>query len=121
MTGRLAGQVAIITGGSRGLGQYCALGFAKEGARCQREDFTVSTFVNVIVNDDVAGVQQMMKPTLARQLGGMGSKGKNFYAEFAKRMGYEDEVEQIQTFYLAGEKEKAANALAVALNAIFTF
>jgi NAD(P)-dependent dehydrogenase (short-subunit alcohol dehydrogenase family) len=33
MTGRLAGQVAIITGASRGLGQYCALGFAAEGAR----------------------------------------------------------------------------------------
>jgi NAD(P)-dependent dehydrogenase (short-subunit alcohol dehydrogenase family) len=33
MAGRLAGQVAIITGASRGLGQYCALGFAKEGAR----------------------------------------------------------------------------------------
>ncbi len=31
--GRLDGQVAIITGASRGLGQYCALGFAKEGAR----------------------------------------------------------------------------------------
>ncbi len=33
MTGRLAGQVAVITGASRGLGQYCALGFAKEGAK----------------------------------------------------------------------------------------
>ncbi len=33
MTGRLEGQVAIITGASRGLGQYCALGFAAEGAR----------------------------------------------------------------------------------------
>jgi alkanesulfonate monooxygenase SsuD/methylene tetrahydromethanopterin reductase-like flavin-dependent oxidoreductase (luciferase family) len=53
----------------------------------------------------------MMKPTLARQLGGMGSKGKNFYAEFAKRMGYSDEVEQIQSLYLAGEKEKAATAV----------
>lgn len=31
--GRLDGQVAIVTGASRGLGQYCALGFAKEGAR----------------------------------------------------------------------------------------
>ncbi|MCZ6644254.1 MAG: SDR family NAD(P)-dependent oxidoreductase [Gammaproteobacteria bacterium] len=31
--GRLAGQVAIITGASRGLGQYCALGFAREGAK----------------------------------------------------------------------------------------
>lgn len=33
MTGRLEGQVAIITGASRGLGEYCALGFALEGAR----------------------------------------------------------------------------------------
>lgn len=33
MAGRLEGQVAIITGASRGLGQYCALGFAHEGAK----------------------------------------------------------------------------------------
>ena len=33
MAGRLQGQVAIITGASRGLGQYCALGFAREGAK----------------------------------------------------------------------------------------
>src|SRR5580658_632179 len=33
MSGRLAGKVAIITGASRGLGQYCALGYAKEGAK----------------------------------------------------------------------------------------
>jgi NAD(P)-dependent dehydrogenase (short-subunit alcohol dehydrogenase family) len=31
--GRLAGKVAIITGGSRGLGQYCAVGYAQEGAK----------------------------------------------------------------------------------------
>ena len=31
--GRLAGKVAIITGASRGLGQYCAVGYAKEGAK----------------------------------------------------------------------------------------
>lgn len=91
--------------------RYLAEGFAKDGARCARKEFTVSTFVNVIVHDDVSEVQQMMKPMLARQLGGMGSKGKNFYAEFAKRMGYSDEVEQIQSFYLAGEKEKAATAV----------
>src|SRR5262245_44926561 len=32
MAGRLAGKVAVITGSSRGLGQYCALGYAAEGA-----------------------------------------------------------------------------------------
>jgi NAD(P)-dependent dehydrogenase (short-subunit alcohol dehydrogenase family) len=33
MAGRLAGKVAIITGSSRGLGQYCAVGYAREGAK----------------------------------------------------------------------------------------
>ncbi|HEY1426942.1 MAG TPA: hypothetical protein VGF50_09750 [Caulobacteraceae bacterium] len=33
MTGRLAGKVDIITCASRGLGQYCAVGYAKEGAK----------------------------------------------------------------------------------------
>jgi len=32
MAGRLAGKVAIITGSSRGLGEYCAVGYAREGA-----------------------------------------------------------------------------------------
>jgi F420-dependent oxidoreductase-like protein len=91
--------------------QYLTQGFAIAGARCKREAFIVSSFVNVIVHDDVAAVQAMMQPTLARQLGGMGSKGKNFYAEFARRMGYEEQVERIQTLYLAGEKDKAAQAV----------
>ena len=90
-------------------------GFAKDGARCDRSTFIVSTMVQVIVHDDVAEVHRMMKPAMARQLGGMGSKRKNFYAEFAKRMGYEEEVEQIQSLYLAGEKEKAAEAVPEAL------
>ena len=33
MAGRLQGKVAIITGASRGLGQYCAVGYAREGAK----------------------------------------------------------------------------------------
>lgn len=33
MAGRLEGKVAIITGASRGLGEYCALGYAREGAK----------------------------------------------------------------------------------------
>ncbi len=32
MPGRLDGKIAIITGASRGLGQYCAVQYAKEGA-----------------------------------------------------------------------------------------
>jgi NAD(P)-dependent dehydrogenase (short-subunit alcohol dehydrogenase family) len=32
VAGRLKGKVAIITGGSRGLGQYCSVGYGREGA-----------------------------------------------------------------------------------------
>lgn len=31
MAGRLEGKIAIITGASRGLGQYCAVQYAREG------------------------------------------------------------------------------------------
>src|SRR6476620_7736215 len=33
MAGRLEGKVAIVTGASRGLGQYCAVGYGREGAK----------------------------------------------------------------------------------------
>jgi NAD(P)-dependent dehydrogenase (short-subunit alcohol dehydrogenase family) len=33
MAGRLEGKVAVITGASRGLGQFCAEGYAREGAK----------------------------------------------------------------------------------------
>jgi NAD(P)-dependent dehydrogenase (short-subunit alcohol dehydrogenase family) len=33
MAGRLEGKVAVITGASRGLGQFCAVAYAKEGAK----------------------------------------------------------------------------------------
>ncbi|GAB5449806.1 MAG: LLM class F420-dependent oxidoreductase [Halioglobus sp.] len=95
--------------------RHLAEGFASDGARCARDQFTVSTFVNAIVAEDVDGVINAMKPSLARQLGGMGSKSKNFYAEFARRMGYDDEVEQIQRLYLSGDKAEAAKVVPAAL------
>ena len=91
--------------------RHLADGFAKPDAHGTRATFTVCTFLSAIVNDDPNAVIDMMKPGLARQLGGMGSKGKNFYAEFARRMGYDSEVEQIQDLYLAGDKDKAAAAV----------
>lgn len=33
MAGRLEGKVAVITGSSRGLGEYCAVAYAREGAK----------------------------------------------------------------------------------------
>ncbi len=52
-----------------------------------------------------------VKPHLALYIGGMGSKGKNFYNDLARRYGYESEAETIQDLYLAGKKAEAAAAV----------
>jgi len=41
----------------------------------------------------------------------MGAKGKNFYNDYAKRLGYEEAAERIQELYLAGKKGEACNAV----------
>ena len=38
----------------------------------------------------------------------MGSRQKNFYNDYAKKLGYEEEARLIQDLFLSGEKEKAA-------------
>jgi alkanesulfonate monooxygenase SsuD/methylene tetrahydromethanopterin reductase-like flavin-dependent oxidoreductase (luciferase family) len=37
----------------------------------------------------------------------MGAKGKNFYTDYATRLGYGDVAERIQDLYLSGEKGEA--------------
>ena len=93
------------------VGSYLAEGFAKEGARCQRQDFTIANSVYVIMGDDTAGLRDAMRPEMARSLGGMGAKSKNFYAEYASRIGYADAVSEIQELYLQGRKLEASDAV----------
>lgn len=47
----------------------------------------------------------------ALYVGGMGSKGKNFYNNVFRKYGYEEEAEKIQDLYLAGKKEEAMAAV----------
>jgi hypothetical protein len=47
----------------------------------------------------------------ALYFGGMGAKGKNFHANVAIRMGYEDMIDQVQDLYLGGKKDDAAAAI----------
>jgi hypothetical protein len=37
----------------------------------------------------------------------MGAKGKNFYNDYATRLGYGDAAKRIQNLYLSGQKEEA--------------
>ncbi len=86
-------------------------GFAKAGGGKSLATFDVAPFVTCIVGDDVAKCRMPIKGMLALYIGGMGARGKNFYNDFAKRLGYEAEAAKIQDLYLEGKKAEAMAAV----------
>jgi F420-dependent oxidoreductase-like protein len=70
-------------------------------------NFEVAPFVTVIVGDDLEKARMPVKGMLALYIGGMGARGKNFYNDYAKRLGYEEQAVKIQDLYLAGRKAEA--------------
>jgi len=52
---------------------------------------------------------------MALYIGGMGARSKNFYNDYAKRLGYEADAVKIQDLYLAGKKLEAMAAVPDAL------
>ncbi|GAC1378471.1 MAG: LLM class F420-dependent oxidoreductase [Acidimicrobiales bacterium] len=65
----------------------------------------------VAIGDDVEHLRELMRPSVALYIGGMGARGQNFYNALACRYGYEAEAELIQDLYLDGKKEDAAAAV----------
>jgi len=61
----------------------------------------------VSVGEDVKGMLDLARPTVALYVGGMGAKGKNFYHTLACQYGFEEEAEKIQELYLGGNKRDA--------------
>ena len=70
-------------------------------------NFDIAPFVTVIVSDDLEKARMPIKGMLALYIGGMGARGKNFYNDYAKRLGYEEQAVKIQDLYLAGKKLEA--------------
>lgn len=83
-------------------------GFAKAGGGKSLDSFTITPFVNVIIGDDLEKCRIPIKNFLALYIGGMGARGKNFYNDYARRLGYEAEAKVIQDLYLDGKKAEAA-------------
>ncbi len=90
-------------------------GFKKAGGGKSLESFDVAPFVTVVMGDDVDRCLQAIKPFLALYIGGMGARNKNFYNDYAKRLGYEEEAARIQDLYLDGKKAEAMAAVPDAL------
>ena len=92
------------------IGQHVEEGFAKADGEKSYDNFDVAPFVPVAMGD-TDFCTMAMKPMFALYIGGMGAKSKNFYNDYARRLGYEEAAETIQDLYLDGKKEEAALAV----------
>ncbi|MEO8458666.1 MAG: LLM class F420-dependent oxidoreductase [Chloroflexota bacterium] len=62
----------------------------------------------VAFSDDVESLLPARRPGVAFTLGAMGSREHNFYNEAYQRAGYSDIAKEIQSMWLEGRKEEAA-------------
>jgi F420-dependent oxidoreductase-like protein len=97
------------------IGEHLEEGFAKAGGGKGLANFDVAPFVSVAMNDDLEAAYDSLRPWLALYIGGMGAKGKNFYHDYATRLGYGDEASRIQDLYLSGQKAEAEAVVPKAL------
>ncbi len=86
----------------------------KAGGRSRR-NFDISPVVPVAIGDDLDECRDAMRATIARYIGGMGTRGANFYNFLVRRYGYEQAAEQIQTLFLDGKRAEAVAAVPDAL------
>jgi F420-dependent oxidoreductase-like protein len=86
-------------------------GFAKAGGGKSLEDFEIAPFVTCLMSNDIEKCRIPIKNNMALYIGGMGARGKNFYNDYAKRLGYEEAAVKIQDLYLDGKKQEAAAAV----------
>src|SRR3954471_4857619 len=92
-------------GAAKVWGDALAAGTAKRSADLAPLEIAAGGMV--AVGDDVKGMLDLARPMLALYIGGMGSRGKNFYNQLACEYGYEAEAKRIQDLYLDGHKRDA--------------
>jgi len=94
------------------IGEHLDAGFAKA---TPGKAFDVAPFVPIRMGDDLDACRQAVKQNLALYIGGMGARGKNFYNDYATRLGYGDAAASIQDLFLGGKKAEAVAAVPDAL------
>jgi F420-dependent oxidoreductase-like protein len=86
-------------------------GFAAAGGGKGLDDFEVAPFVTCIMGDDLEKCRMPVKMSMALYIGGMGARDKNFYNDYAKRLGFEEAAAKIQDLFLSGKKPEAVAAV----------
>ena len=86
-------------------GEAVAEGRAKRAPELGPLD--VIAHVRLAIGDDVVSLRDYGRPELALYIGGMGARGRNFYNDLARRVGYEAEAKATQDAYLDGRKAEA--------------
>ncbi|MFV0297652.1 MAG: LLM class F420-dependent oxidoreductase [Hyphomicrobiaceae bacterium] len=86
-------------------------GMAKAGRPQTLENFDITPFVKVSMGDDLEKCRDALRPELALYIGGMGAREKNFYNDYAKRLGYEAAAAEIQDNFLGGRRKEAMAAV----------
>ena len=82
-------------------------GRAKAGKARDLTDFDLAPYVKISMGSDLQACRDSLRPNLALYIGGMGARSKNFYNDFAVRLGYEEAAAKIQDLYLGGHKKDA--------------
>ena len=86
-------------------------GFRRGGHGERREGFAIAPFVDVKIDDDHARALLAVRQSLALYVGGMGARGRNFYNDYARRLGFGEAAEVIQNRFLSGDKQGAVAAV----------
>ena len=87
-------------------------GLRPPGARHTSATFdVVGGPMRIIVDDDLERAADLLRPSLALYIGGMGARRLNFHHEVFARMGWEAQARVIQDRYLAGDKQGAIAAV----------
>ena len=93
------------------VGEPLQEGFAKAGGGKSLDNFDVCPMVAVAISDDLEKARMPLKMNMALYIGGMGARNKNFYNDYAKRLGFEEAAVKIQDHYLARERQEAVAAV----------
>ncbi|MCY3821661.1 MAG: LLM class F420-dependent oxidoreductase [Gammaproteobacteria bacterium] len=74
-------------------------------------EFDFAPFVTVVMGDSVEECMRPVRGTMALYIGGMGARGRNFYNDYAKALGFEEAAARIQDLYLSGRRDEAMAAV----------